>query len=231
MLKKITGGDKFRAFLCWLGAKYISLIYKTGKWEVIGEDIPNKYWQEGKPFILAFWHGRILLMPYSWRRDIPIHMLISQHRDGLLIANTVAHFGINTIAGSTSKGGSAALRAMLKRLKAGDCVGITPDGPRGPRMRATYGIVQVAKMAGVPIIPATFATEKGRNLGSWDRFLLAWPFSKGVFVWGRPIFVPPDVSEAGLESLREEVELRMNAICQAADSRMNRPAVEPAPHA
>ncbi|WP_142847896.1 lysophospholipid acyltransferase family protein [Telmatospirillum sp. J64-1] len=228
MLKTFTRSDGVRAALCWLGSLYIRLVMKTGRWEVVNGHIPAAYWDAGKPFILAFWHGRILMMPYSWRRGVPINMLISQHRDGQLIARTVSHFDIDTIAGSSSKGGSGALRAMLKALKAGQCVGITPDGPRGPRMRASAGIVNIAKMAGVPIIPATFSAKRSRVLGSWDRFMVALPFSRGVFVWGRPLEVPRDTSEAGLEALREEVEGRLNAITAAADQRMGHEAVLPA---
>lgn len=229
LFKRLSRREGLRRALCWLGALYIRFVHATSRWEVIGGDIPARRWDAGQPFILAFWHGRLLLMPYCWRRDRTIHMLISQHRDGRLIADTVKHFGIETISGSSSRGGSAALRAMLKALKAGECVGITPDGPRGPRQRASAGIVNAARLAGVPIIPVTYAMKRRRLLGTWDRFVVALPFSKGLFVWGRPIEVPRDSSEAALEALREEVELRLNAITAAADGRMGHPAIEPAP--
>ncbi len=229
LFKRVMRNETLRQGLCWLGALYIRLVHATSSWQVIGQDIPAQYWDGGRPFIVAFWHGRLLLMPYVWRRDKTIHMLISHHRDGRLIADTVKHFGVDTISGSTSRGGSAALRGMLKALKGGDCVGITPDGPRGPRQRASAGIVNVARLAGVPIVPATYAVKRRRLLGTWDRFAVALPFTKGVFVWGRPIEVPRDASDAALEALREEVELRLNAITAAADSRMGHAALEPAP--
>lgn len=228
MIKSILRSVGLRRALCWLGALYIRLVYATSRWQVIGADIPGQYWADGKPFILAFWHGRLLMMPKIWRHDRAIHMLISQHRDGRLIADTVKHFGIDTVAGSTGRGGSAALRGMLKVLKAGECVGITPDGPRGPRQRASAGIVNVARLAGIPIIPASYAVTRRHVLGSWDRFVVALPFTKGIFVWGRPIEVPRDASEAALEALRDEVETRLNAITAAADSRMGHAAFEPA---
>lgn len=229
LVKRLTRAEWLRRGLCWLGAQYIRLVHATGRWQVIGDEIPARHWNAGQPFILAFWHGRLLLMPYSWRRDKAIHMLISQHRDGRLIADTVKHFGIEIVSGSSTRGGSAALRGMLKALKAGECVGITPDGPRGPRQRASAGIINVARLAGVPVIPATYAVKRRRLLGTWDRFVVALPFSKGIFVWGRPIEVPRDASAAALEALREELELRLNAITAAADSRMGHPALEPAP--
>ncbi|MBY0431119.1 MAG: lysophospholipid acyltransferase family protein, partial [Rhodospirillales bacterium] len=183
---------------------------------------------DGRPVILAFWHGRILMMPYSWQRGVAIHMLISQHRDGQLIARTVGHFGIDTIAGSTSKGGLAALRAMVKALKDGQCVGITPDGPRGPRMRSSAGIVNLARLAQVPIIPVSYSVRRRRVLGSWDRFVLALPFSRGVFMWGRPITVPKDADAATLDALRAEIEARLNALSRAADEATGHGAIAPA---
>jgi len=227
-LKRVMQSDGVRRFACWLGAWYIRLVRATCRWRMVRGDIPRNYWDQGQPFILAFWHGRLLMMPHCWDRARPIHMLISQHRDARLIANTVAHFGIKTVAGSSSKGGAQALRAMVKHLKAGECVGITPDGPRGPRMRASDGIVAVARLSGVPVIPATYSINRGRNLRSWDRFLVAWPFGRGVIVWGEPIHVAKDADAAALESARLEVETALNAITIEADALTHRPAVEPA---
>ncbi|HIJ38100.1 MAG TPA: lysophospholipid acyltransferase family protein, partial [Rhodospirillaceae bacterium] len=188
-------------------------------------EIPAFFWEQNKPFILAFWHGRILMMPFCWRRERPINMLISQHRDGQIIARTVSHFGIDTIAGSSSRGGFSALRSMLKNLKAGRCVGITPDGPRGPRMTASEGIVQLAKISGTPIIPCTFSSRWRFVLGSWDRFILALPFSRGEIRWGQPITVPGDANPALLEELRATIEQQLNAITDETDRRMGHPPI------
>jgi lysophospholipid acyltransferase (LPLAT)-like uncharacterized protein len=155
-------------------------------------------------------------------------MLISTHRDGQIIARTVSHFGIETVAGSSSHGGSAALRAMLRALKEGVCVGITPDGPRGPRMRASDGIVQVARLSGATVLPCSFSATRRRVVGSWDRFVIAWPFSRGVFVWGRPITVPRDADAAAQESAREAIEAELNAITVEADARMGHAPLAPA---
>jgi lysophospholipid acyltransferase (LPLAT)-like uncharacterized protein len=228
MLKRILKSDGLRRALCWLGSLYIRFAHATGRWQVVGGEAARDHWQRGKPFILCFWHGRLLMMPYCWPRSRTIHMLISQHRDGQIIARTVGHFGIKTVAGSSSKGGAQALRAMVKALKAGDCVGITPDGPRGPRMRASDGIVSLARLAGVPIIPATFGAARGRVLGSWDRFLIAWPFGRGVIVWGDPIDVPRDAGAEDLETARLRVEAALNGITAEADRLTGRDPVAPA---
>ena len=228
LVKRITRSDAVRGFLCWLGAQFIRFVRVTGDWRVEGGQAPAALWEQGKPFILAFWHGRIMMMPYCWRRDKAINMLISQHRDGQFIARTVAHFGIDTVAGSSSKGGSAALRSMLRSLKQGECVGITPDGPRGPRMRASDGIVHVARMSGVPVIPCGFSAKKRKVLGSWDRFTVAFPFSTGLFVWGEPIRVPADATPEQLDEARLAIEAGLTRVTQSADRAMGHAPVEPA---
>ncbi|HEY1721378.1 MAG TPA: lysophospholipid acyltransferase family protein [Magnetospirillaceae bacterium] len=228
LLKALSRSDAVRRPLCWVGAQYIRFVRITSRWEAIGAELPAQFWDDGQPFILAFWHGRILMMPYCWRRTQPIRMLISSHRDGQIIARTVSHFGIETVQGSSSKGGSAALRAMLKSLKDGVCVGITPDGPRGPRMRASEGIVQVARLSGATVIPCTFSTTRRKVLGSWDRFLLAWPFTRGVFVWGAPITVRRDADDTAQESARIAIERALNAITEDADARMGHAPLQPA---
>lgn len=216
-------------FLSWIASLHIRLCFASGRWRTLGVEAPGKLWAEGKPFILCFWHGRLLMMPYCWKRGVPIHVLISQHQDGQLLAHTVSHFGIDTIAGSTSRGGTAALRAMVKALREGECIGITPDGPRGPRMRAASGIVQVARLAGVPILPVTYAVSRRRVLKSWDRFVLAWPFARGVVIWGEPVHVARDADQAAIEATRRRVEESLNAITREADRMMDHEPIVPAP--
>ncbi|KJS34300.1 MAG: hypothetical protein VR70_18020 [Rhodospirillaceae bacterium BRH_c57] len=225
LLKRILKSDVVRAAACWLGAQYIRLVWATGRWHVEGGDIPRAYWNSGQPFILAFWHGHLLMMPKIWDPSKPLHMLISQHRDGQLISRVIGYFGLGTAAGSSTRGGSAALRQMLKALKAGECVGITPDGPRGPRMRATPGIVTIARVAGVPIIPCAISSTPRKQLNSWDRFQVALPFGRGAVAWGQPIVVEKD---ADLEAARLEVEAAMIALAHAAEAAVGHPPTAPA---
>jgi lysophospholipid acyltransferase (LPLAT)-like uncharacterized protein len=228
-LKDLARKEWARRIACWAMAQYIRVVRRTGRWTVRGDRLPRRLWAEGRPFILAFWHGRLLMMPYCWDRRVPIKMLISQHIDGRLIARTVGHFGIDTVAGSSSKGGTAALRGILKALKAGECVGFTPDGPRGPRMRASPGVVNAARLAGVPILPCSYGVTNRRVLRSWDRFLLALPFGRGILLWGDPIEVPRDADEAALEAARRAVEDSLNALTREADLLCGTEPVEPAP--
>lgn len=225
--KALSKSNGFRKTLCWLGALYIRLVYLTGRWTVINGAVPQQFWDQDKPFILAFWHGRLLMMPYSWNRKKNVSMLISQHRDGQLIAQTIGHFNISTIEGSTSKGGATALRAMLKSLKKGESIGITPDGPRGPRMRASPGIVNLAKVSGVPIIPCAVGTTSRKHLRSWDRFCVSFPFSKGTFVWGSPIHVPKKPTKEELATLQITIEDALIQVTNEADRLSGHPFIEP----
>jgi hypothetical protein len=123
----------------------------------------------------------------------------------------------------------AAVREILRTLKKGECIGITPDGPRGPRMRATDGIVTIARLSGVPVIPAAWSARRRWALNSWDRFLVPKLFTTGVFVWGAPIEIPRDADEAQLEALRLKVERELTAVTNEADRLAGAPVIEPAP--
>ncbi len=226
--RRFLHSDFVQGALCALASWYIRFVFASGRWRSINGDIPRKFWRENEPFILCFWHGRILMMPYCWEQRVPIHMLISRHRDGKLIARTVGHFGISTVAGSSSRGGGAALRALVREIRNGSCVGITPDGPRGPRMRASIGIAQAARLSGAAVVPAAFSCTPRRVLASWDRFVLALPFGRGVFVWGEPIRVGRDADDAALDKARLAIEAGLNAATRQADLLCGETPVEPA---
>ncbi len=228
LIKTITRKPSVRRLLCWLGAHYIRFVFKSGHWQTIRGEIPQRFRDEGKPFITCFWHGRILMMPYAWNSPLTFHTLISEHTDGELIANTIAHFGFGAIAGSTKRGGTAALRKILKVLADGEYVGITPDGPRGPRMRASEGIVTISRFSGAPVIPVSFGATRRRVLNSWDRFVIALPFSRGVIVWGKPIYIDRNADDPRLVDARQSVENALNAVTVEADELCGCAPIEPA---
>jgi len=227
LLKRILQSEAAVAIACFVGALYIRLVRYTGRWRIEGEHIPESFRIAGKPFILSFWHGRLLMMPYCWRRTDLVNMLISGHRDGRLISRTVRHFSIDSVVGSTTRGGVQATRHLIRLMRAGGIVGITPDGPRGPRMRVAEGTVALARISGAPIVPATFSASRRRVIGSWDRFVLALPFARGVFLWGEPIEVPRDADSDTLEARRQAVEAAMNALADRADALMGQEVIEP----
>jgi hypothetical protein len=220
-----TGGQRV---LAWLAAQYVRFVAATTRWRVDDAGL-RRVTDMGEPGILAFWHGRLLMMPIAWHgRPRPFHMMISEHRDGALIARTVAHMNIRTTGTDSKNGGLAALREMKRRMDDGGWVGITPDGPRGPRMRAKPGAIKLSQLAGRPIVPVSLGMSRCRRLGSWDRFLVALPFGRGTILFGEPIRVPRITDTETLDRLRLELETRLNELTARADAHCGVSSVPPA---
>ncbi len=130
-------------------------------------------------FIMACWHGELLMIPYAYtkfRKNPHVKLLISEHFDGNLIAKTLGFFGFGTIRGSSTRGGAKALIASIKEIKNGYDLGITPDGPKGPRHQVHDGIVVMAQKAKVKIVLVEIKPSKFWQLGSWDKFVIPQPF-------------------------------------------------------
>lgn len=227
-MKALLKRDAVQRLLAGVIALYIRLVFRLTRWTYIDDAEAVAHAAAGKPFIACFWHGRMILMPKFWRFSMPMYLLASPHRDGQLIMRTLRHFGVGAISGSSSRHGARALREMTRVLADGGAVVIAPDGPRGPRMRVTPGIIALARLTGAPIVPITFSVDNGRILRSWDRFLFALPFGRGVFIAGEHLWIPRDTDESGMEAARLELERRLNAITAEADRRCHRAPVEPA---
>ncbi len=167
--------------------------------------------------IYAFWHSRIITAVFYFRKRA-INVLVSMGRDGEFIARVIEKFGFQSTRGSTSKEGFRAFLGLKKVLKAGNFVAITPDGPRGPKQTAQLGAVYLAKVSGFPVTPFSFDSRKKWVLNSWDNFIIPKPFSKGVFVWGKEIYVPKDADDKMLEEKRLELETELNRLTEEAAS-------------
>lgn len=225
--KRILKSELAQRALARLAAAYVRAVARTTRWQVEVEPA-ERLLAAGESAIAAFWHGRLLMMPVAWRwRGRPVYMMISWHRDGALIARTIAHFGLGTVGSDSRTGGRTALRQMARRMNDGAWVGITPDGPRGPRMRAKAGAVKLAQFSGCPLVPVSVAVSRRRVLGSWDRFQLALPFGCGIIRCGEPIRVPRDADAATVEAARAHLEKTLNDLTADLDRRCGVPAVEP----
>lgn len=211
-------------------AALIALVRRTTRWRTVfssqdAETRARAAWAGEQPMIVAFWHNRLTMMPYCWPSEAPFHMLISAHRDGQLIARTVKHFGIETVAGSSTRGGSEALRALVRLIKTGVSVGITPDGPRGPRMHASDGAIALARLSGAPILPAAVSVGPRVVMNTWDRLIVALPFGEGAMVWGAPIFV---TAESDFGAMRELLERELTWVSAEADRLVGHTPIAPA---
>jgi lysophospholipid acyltransferase (LPLAT)-like uncharacterized protein len=226
--KRLLDNPAVRAVVAWLAAGYVRLIRSTTRWTVERPPATDAILAGRRPYIGCFWHGRMIMAAAAMPPGRTVHVLTSGHRDGVLVSRVIAHLGVDTVSGSSRRGGAAALRRLYRLLKQGDVVGITPDGPRGPRMRVKPGVIKAAQLSGMPIVAISGAVGRRRILGSWDRFCLALPFSRGLILWDEPIVVPRTADAAALERLRLHLEQRLNALTAEADRRLGQAAVEPA---
>lgn len=173
----------------------------------------------GQRHIYAFFHEVMLFPAYYWNWP-EMHILISDHRDGEMITQVVKRLGFGVVRGSTSRGGSRALREMSGRIDGNLCV--TPDGPRGPRRRVHQGIAYLASRTGLPVVGAGMAFQKPWRANSWDRFCVPRPYSKAACVAPEPLWVPPDADREALEAARAEIERRMLAATAEAEEWVER---------
>lgn len=157
------------------------------------------------PTIFACWHGELLMLPYAYfrYRKIPnVKALISSHFDGMLISKTMTYFGIESIAGSTNRNATRALMQAIRTLKDGCDIGITPDGPKGPRHEVADGIVAMAQKADAKIILVEIKPTKYWQLGSWDRFVIPKPFGIIDFYITEPI----DISSLSMNDAKNLIK-------------------------
>lgn len=234
LVKRIGKSSASRRSIAWLAANYIRLVYYTSRWQVEGFDHVVPLHAAKRAYVGAYWHSRMMLMPHAWLRrapdrPLPMRVLISGHRDGQLISRAIAHFKFETITGSKTRGGMGALLALIRSLEAGIHCSVTPDGPRGPRMRVQPGIITLAALSGAPLLPITFAASRCIVLNTWDRFVVALPFTRGLILVGEPFYVAREADEFAREAARLEFERRMNALTAEADRRVGRDPIEPAP--
>lgn len=195
----------------------LRLLSWTIRKRVLFAEHAQYFWDRGQFIIVAFWHQRLLMMPFLPHQG-KVGMLISQHRDGEFIAQAVKHFHIDSIRGSTTRGGLAALRGMIRFYNCGANLAITPDGPQGPKHIVQPGVVELARQTGAPILPVTYGASRKKVFASWDNFILPLPFSQVVYIWGEPILVPRQADKEELESKRLLLQERLQQITAVADS-------------
>jgi lysophospholipid acyltransferase (LPLAT)-like uncharacterized protein len=206
--------DRLLADAGWLAAW---LIGRSLRWQEQGGEHLAAARASGRPVLFVFWHNRLLHLCYRLSRERLV-MMVSQSRDGDLIARVAHDQGIASVRGSSSKGGTAALRALARAMKEGGrCGGITPDGPRGPRYVLQPGALLAARLAGACIVPAALGFSKKTVFSSWDGFQVPWPFARARLVLGEPVSYPDLEGAALFEASRADLERRLLAVTEAAD--------------
>lgn len=192
---------------------FIIILRITLKIKFIGTENIEQFVSKGKNYILCFWHGSLLLMIYAFKGEKRT-FLVSFHRDGELITKVIKRFGVEATRGSSSKGGTKALLSLLRKAKNGYSIAFTPDGPKGPARKAQSGVVELARLSNLPIIPTAFYAKKCKKLNSWDSFVVPYPFTKAAFCYGEPIYV----KEKGVNYLAKIEESLEDAENKAKES-------------
>lgn len=165
----------------------IRFLYWSLRVEYIGKERLTALWGRQEKAILSFWHDQLLLMVCAHPGE-GAKMLISASGDGELLARTLCKFGHDAVRGSSSRGGRSAFKELLSQAKAGADICLTPDGPRGPRHVLKEGVIQLARLSKQAVVPIAFVCDSGYRFNSWDKFLLPYPFSRGVYSIGEPLY-------------------------------------------
>lgn len=203
--------------IAFLAANWIRLIWNTKRdIRFVNDGAVRELVEAEQPFLMAMWHNRFFMGPFGAlcdpSRSIPFTSL---SRDGGYVVGTLKRLGHpGAIRGSSSRGGREAVRKGVNALKNGLVVGITPDGPRGPRYEVKAGTVMIARMAGVPVVPFSYNCSRKKVFDSWDRFIMPYPCSRFVFAYGDPILV---TRADDPEEKRLELERSMKKVTQLAD--------------
>lgn len=198
---------------------FMRLLYALNKKKFTNLEVLRQQFESDQPCIIVAWHNRNIVGPLGYLAHRPpgrvFSPLASSSRDGSLAAAAMDNFGVQCIRGSSSRGGAQALREMVRAARNGQDLGITPDGPRGPKYKVQAGVIAAARLTGLPIVPMTYQASRRKVLGSWDAMIVPKPFGTLHYVYGEPMKVPRHADDATQESLRLQLEtelLRINDV-------------------
>lgn len=212
--------NKQRFFL-WLGSKVagkiIKLLKYTVKFEIVGQEHFDGLMNNGGKAIFAVWHGNMVI-PMMEHIGRGVNVLVSQHGDGEIIARILTSLGYGLVRGSSTRGGSEALKTMIRLFRKPAIIAITPDGPKGPYRELKIGAVILAQSTGVSVLPMSAYTSSPKFLKSWDRFLFVKPFTRCLLIYGKPIKIDRDETTEGLEEKRKLVEQSIWNLDQMAEN-------------
>jgi hypothetical protein len=203
-----------------LGKFFIDILYYTTNIELRGFEKVRPIINSRK-FIWAVWHSRMLLLNYLTKGSEGTAM-VSGSEDGEFVARILKRQGHEAIRGSTTRGGIKALSSLIKKLKEKQRPSIIiPDGPQGPRFKVKLGIIILARETGYPILPFSYSAKRMKVFASWDRFILPYPFTKCLGIYGNPFLVPKDAGKDDLMRYRNLLEKELGRLTLEADSYFN----------
>ncbi len=199
-------------------------VWSTMQFEVFGDHNLARAYEKHGQIICAFWHNRTLLLPFIYCYKMHLRnmvAMVSQSRDGQFLADFLERFGFRTVRGSSSRGGVATLMQATRIVRQGYDIAISPDGPRGPCYEVQLGIIKLAQMTSLPIVPVSYQASIRRELHSWDRFILPAPFSRIAFEIAPAITVPRRSTRDGLEQAREHLQNQLMQLDRNSSLRLS----------
>jgi lysophospholipid acyltransferase (LPLAT)-like uncharacterized protein len=174
-----------------VGTWLIRLLALTWRVRYVNAEVVNDLRARSEQFIYILWHGQLL--PLLWtHRNRQIAVIISEHRDGEIIARIAAALGFRLVRGSSSRGAARALLSASRELESGHDLAVTVDGPRGPAGVVAPGALVIAQRTGASMVPTAAATSRAWRLRSWDRFMIPKPFALVTVAYGTPIRIAAD---------------------------------------
>ena len=230
LLKNILKAEaviKSLSFLIFLYSKFAGA---TSKWVLTGFDRAMETADKSN-VIWVGWHARATMMPYFWNKFVKRRMsaLTSPHQDGQIIANFLKWYNIEPVSGSTNEKARQGALEMLRDLMDGADLFVSPDGPRGPRMRMKKSPIYFAQKTGKPIICVCFSSNRALVIEkAWDKTMIALPFGNGVLGFSKPMYVPKELSEEEFEKTRIELENMANELSEKCDKMVGRKPILPA---
>jgi lysophospholipid acyltransferase (LPLAT)-like uncharacterized protein len=202
-----------------MGGALIGGLLRTARFETGGDEHHRSERAAGHPIIFLLWHGRLLPLSY-FHRSWNLVTLISASADGELIARVVQRWGYTVVRGSSSRGGGPALRELIRYLRAGRSIAVTPDGPRGPRERVKPGVLAAAQLTGCSLLPVSAAADRAWWFEGWDRFLVPQPFARIRVLYGEAIRVSRDADAHELAAVAQHIETTMTALGEQAEAEL-----------
>ena len=211
----------------WLTRIVFALLFATCRVQVIGREIEDKFVREnpGKGLLYASWHRGLMYFIYFYRNQGFV-VMASASKDGELAAQTVIRHGWIAVRGSSSYRGSEALREMVPLLRKGHRGGLVVDAPQGPPHVSKIGIVVMARMTGLPIVPVMWSADRYWRLKSWDRTIIPKPFSRIVFFYPEKLLtVPRKATKEESEQYRQLLDETLNRMMYQTDHFFQTPGI------
>jgi len=209
-----------QTFLRFIGNVFLSnavnVLCKTLKFEYENKSVIDKLFDENKNFVIAFWHGT-MLVPWFINRNKNFGALVSNSKDGDLLAKLLSKWNYKVARGSSHSGGKEALATLLNFTDKNYSVAITPDGPTGPPHKMKAGAVVTAKKTGTPLVLLGINYTKKYILNSWDKFQIPKPFSKIYVIYSRPIFIDKNLSYDETSGIILKCEAELNNLQSKAE--------------